>query len=123
MRHETSRRGTALAVMASVGAFLGAWPARADEGMWLLNAPPREVLKERYGFEPTAAWLEHVQKACVRFQTGGSGSIVSADGLVMTNHHVGSDMLAKLSTPPPGHDLNQTGFYAKTRDQELKCPD
>ena len=67
----------------------------ADEGMWLFNKPPRKQLKEKYGFEPTDAWLEHVQKSAVRFNSGGSGSFVSADGLVMTNHHVGADCLAK----------------------------
>lgn len=94
---------------------------RADEGMWLVNQPPLAALKDKYGFEPSPQWLEHMQKSAVRFQTGGSGSVVSADGLVMTNHHVGSDMLLKLSTAE--HDLLKEGFYAPSRDQELKCPD
>src|SRR5262249_52138075 len=81
--------------------------------------PPTKVLKEKYSFEPTPQWLEHVQKSCVRI--GASGSLVSPDGLVMTNHHVGHDSLEKLSTPEK--DLLKTGFYARTRDQELKCPD
>src|SRR5438105_14956998 len=65
--------------------------AHADEGMWLFNNPPRKQLKERYNFEPTDKWLEHVQKSSVRFNSGGSGSFVSADGLVLTNYHVGAD--------------------------------
>jgi len=93
----------------------------ADEGMWLFTKPPAKYLKEKYGFEPTPQWLEHVQKSSVRFNTGGSGSFVSADGLVMTNHHVGSDNLDKFSTPQK--NLLKTGFYAKTRDEELKCED
>src|SRR5689334_9225000 len=95
--------------------------AVADEGMWLFNKPPLEVLKKKYGFEPTPAWLEHVQKSCVRFSTGGSGSIVSATGLVMTNHHVGSDVLQKFSTKE--NDLLLNGFYAATPDKELPCDD
>jgi len=79
------------------------------------------MLKEKYGFEPTPQWLEHVQKSSVRFGDGGSASFISADGLVMTNHHVGSDDLEKLSTPEK--NLLKTGFYARTREEEAKCPD
>jgi hypothetical protein len=104
-----------------VAALSLAAPAFADEGMWLLNAPPTKYLQDHYHFTPTPEWLEHIQKSSVRFETGGSGSIISADGLVMTNHHVGSDMLLKLSTPQK--NLLQTGFYAKERSQELPCPD
>lgn len=93
----------------------------ADEGMWLVNQPPVAVLKERYNFAPNAAWMEHAQKSCVRFSSGGSGSIVSADGLVMTNHHVGSEILHKLSTAE--RNLLESGFYARTLAEELKAPD
>ncbi len=93
----------------------------ADEGMWLLNRVPRKVLQEKYGFTATDEWLEHVQKSAVRFMTGGSGSLVSANGLVMTNHHVGADMLEKLSTSEK--DYIKDGFYAKTREEEVACPD
>ena len=48
-----------------------------DEGMWLFNDPPRKLLKEKYNFDPTDDWLEHVQKSSVRFNNGGSGSFVS----------------------------------------------
>jgi hypothetical protein len=95
--------------------------ARAEEGMWLPNAIPAAELKAKHGFEATPALLEHLQKSAVRFSTGGSGSIVSRNGLVMTNHHVGSDMLAKLSTPE--RDLLKTGFLAKSPAEELPCPD
>ena len=90
-----------------------------DEGMWLFNNPPRAQLKERYNFEPTDAWLDHLRLSSVRFNSGGSGSFVSADGLVMTNHHVGADDLAKLSTGK--NNYLRDGFHAKTRDAELKC--
>ncbi|WP_221030697.1 S46 family peptidase [Actomonas aquatica] len=100
---------------------LGATVASADDGMWLLNAPPTAQLQERYGFTPTADWLEHLQKSSVRFNNGGSGSFVSADGLVITNHHVASDVLHKLSSAD--HDLLEDGFIARTRDAELPCLD
>lgn len=95
--------------------------SRADEGMWLLNAPPTAAVKSAYGVDVTPEWLQRMQRAAVRFQTGGSGSIVSANGLVMTNHHVGSDMLLKLSTKE--RDLLKDGFIAGSPDAELPCPD
>jgi hypothetical protein len=95
--------------------------SQGDEGMWLFNDPPRKLLKTKHDFEPTDAWLAHVQQASVRFNSGGSGSFVSADGLVMTNHHVGADALQKLSTPE--RDLLAQGFCARTPQEELKCVD
>ena len=95
--------------------------ARADDGMWLLSKPPLRELQEKHGFAPDAAWLEHVQKSSVRFNNGGSGSFASADGLVVTNHHVASDAIYKLSTAE--HNYLKDGFHAKTRADELKCVD
>src|SRR5262245_37787250 len=107
---------TALAALAALATL-----ARADEGMWLFNAPPTQLLEKRHGFAPDAKWLEHLQKASVRFGAGGSASFVSPDGLVMTNHHVGRGSIGKLSTR--AKDYQRDGFYAATRDAELKCPD
>src|SRR5262245_37732987 len=94
--------------------------ANGDEGMWLFNAPPTEYLQKKYDFKVTRKWLEHVQKASVRFNSGGSGSFVSADGLVITNHHVGLDALQKL-TGIKKKDFVTLGFHARTRADEFKC--
>ena len=97
-----------------------AMTALSDEGMWLLNDPPRPQLKEKYNFDLTDDWVKRAMLGSVRVG-GASGGFVSPDGLVVTNHHVAADSIQKLSKP--GMDLYQDGFYAPTRDAELKCPD
>ena len=92
-----------------------------DEGMWLFNDPPTELIEAQYGVRLTPEWLEQVQKSAVRLSTGGSGSIVSSNGLVMTNHHVAAEVLAKLSTQE--RDLMKDGFLARDHASELPCPD
>jgi len=93
----------------------------ADDGMWTFDNPPRKQWKERYNFEPTDAWLEHLRLASVRLNDGGSGSFVSPDGLLVTNQHVASGQLQKVSTKEK--DYTKEGFYARTSEEELKCPD
>ncbi|MGI8897735.1 MAG: S46 family peptidase [Pyrinomonadaceae bacterium] len=95
-------------------------PLFADEGMWTFDNPPRKQWKERYNFEPSDAWLEHVRLASVRVE-GSSGAFVSPNGLLMTNQHVASGQLQKLSTAE--RNLRRDGFYASTPAEELKCPD
>ncbi|HEK86373.1 MAG TPA: S46 family peptidase [Candidatus Aminicenantes bacterium] len=94
-------------------------PAVADEGMWPYNLVPKDYLAKKYNFKVTDEWLDHLRLASVRFG-GASASFVSPDGLVLTNHHVGRGAIQNLSTAE--RDLIKNGFYARTRDQELKCP-
>jgi hypothetical protein len=115
----STRAKTAAALIA---ATLGAQTlTHADEGMWTLDNLPAAQLKERYGFEATPQWLDHVRLASVRFNDGGSGAFVSSDGLVLTNHHVALGQLQKVSTKE--NDYVKNGFFARSSSEEMKCPD
>ena len=100
--------------------LLAAPPLLADEGMWTFDNPPLKRLKEVYGFEPTKEWLDKMRLASVRFNDGGSGSFVSADGLMLTNHHVGLQCVQNLSTAE--NDYVVSGYITPSRDKEPACP-
>jgi hypothetical protein len=85
--------------------------------MWLFDGLPLQVLKEKYNFEPTKDWLEHVRLGSVRFDTGGSGSFVSPNGLVMTNHHVALETIQAVSTPEK--DWVEPGFSSRLYGSEV----
>lgn len=104
---------------ALLGALTLCLCARADEGMWTFDNLPVKKMQDKYGFAPDAKWLEHVRLAALHFG-GGSGSFISKDGLVLTNHHVGRGAVQRLSTKD--HDYIKDGFVAMSRDQELKVP-
>jgi len=110
-----------LAVAGAALIGLAGAPAVADEGMWTFDNPPVRQLQKKYGFTPTKAWLDHVRLASVRFNDGGSGSFISPNGLVLTNHHVARGQLQKVSTPQKNYVRD--GFLARTPAEELKCPD
>jgi hypothetical protein len=95
--------------------------AFADEGMWTFNNFPSQRVKQKYGFEPTQAWLDHVRLASAREAEGCSASFVSPTGLVMTNHHCAHECIQQLSKPGK-RDYVATGFLAKTQPDEIKCP-
>jgi hypothetical protein len=95
-----------------------ALPAVADEGMWPFDNVPNAKIKAKYGFEPTQAWLDHLRLSSVRM--GDSGSFVSPNGLILTNHHVGRRCIVAASTKE--NDLMESGFYAKSPAEEIKCP-
>ena len=114
MKSHSARRAALLA-----GVLLAA-PTLADEGLYTFDNPPTKALMEKYGFEPTKDWLDRVRLGSVRFMDGGSGSFVSPDGLMITNHHVGLGCIQNVSTAE--NDYVKNGFYAPAREKEAACP-
>lgn len=98
---------------------LQAIPTFADEGMWPFNNVPRADIQRKYRFKVTDDWLRKVQLASVRFNNGGSGSFVSANGLVLTNYHIVEDIVGELSTAQK--DYAKEGFVAHNQADELKA--
>ena len=111
---------TWISMLSTLALGSGFCPLDADEGMWLFNRLPLDTLEKRHGFRPDDEWALHIMRSSARISAGGSGSVVSKNGLVMTNHHVVSGMLAELSTEEA--DYVENGFQAKELDDELKCP-
>jgi hypothetical protein len=91
----------------------------ADEGMWTFNNAPREEIAKKYGVRLTDEWLNRVQTSVLRLESGCTGSFVSEEGLVLTNHHCAASCLAENSTET--RDLIADGFLAKTRADEVRC--
>jgi hypothetical protein len=100
-------------------AALATLPAAADEGMWTFDNPPRAAIQQKYGVAPDPAWLDRLREATVRLETGCTGSFISGDGLILTNHHCAEDCIAQNSSE--GNDLVASGFLAGTREKELRC--
>ena len=101
--------------------FVFAVLALADEGMWLFDHFPKAHVEQKYGFKVSDDFLQHLQRASVRFNNGGSGSFISPHGLLFTNHHVGEDCIQKLSSAE--HDYMENGFSSASESEEKACPD
>ncbi len=92
----------------------------AEEGMYLPDQLPVQILQTRYQFSPTSHWRRLIRRASVRFPNG-SGSFVSSNGLVLTNHHIGIGCTEKLSSQE--NNIAADGFLARSPAREKPCPD
>ena len=100
---------------------------RADEGMWipLLIEKYNIKLMQEKGFKLSAEDIYSVNKACMKdaivmFGGGCTGEVISADGLLITNHHCGYGQIQKHSTLD--HDYLTKGFWAMSKEEELANP-
>ena len=100
--------------------------ATADEGMWLPSLIKERVKDMRKkGFKLKAEDVYSTTKpslkdAVMQFGGGCTGEFVSAEGLLLTNHHCGYASIQKLSSVE--HDYLTDGYWAKSRDEELHVP-
>ena len=99
--------------------LLAAPAVRAEEGMWTFDNFPSARVQKAYGFSPDQAWLDHVRLSSVRLAVGCSGSFVSANGLVMTNHHCARRCIQDLSTPEK--DFTPTGSTPGPRRRSARA--
>jgi hypothetical protein len=104
-----------LAVTLALGGVL-----LADEGMWTFDNIPKDAIARKYKVTLTDQWLQRLQQSVVRLESGCTGSFVSAEGLILTNHHCAAECLSDLSTAQ--RDYIAQGFSAATRDAEVRCP-
>ena len=107
--------GAATAVLSAAAST----PAKADEGMWTFDNFPIQTVNDKYGTRIDQAWLDRVRNAAVRLN-GCSASLVSGEGLVLTNHHCVVACVQDLSSAE--NDYVKNGFMVATREEELKCP-
>ena len=101
-----------------------AFKSVADEGMWLPLLLGQQVYNDmvKRGLKLTKEQLYSINKASIKdgviiFGGGCTGAMVSAEGLVFTNHHCGYDAIAGASTVD--HNYLKDGFYAKTKQEEI----
>ena len=88
--------------------------------MWTFDSVPLEYFEKEYNFLPSQKWLDDVRMSALSFGGGCTAAFVSADGLIMTNHHCGRGGLPGLS--PKGEDYLRDGYFAKSIADEIKVP-
>ncbi len=106
-----------LSTVATLAAFT---PALADEGMWTFDNFPSQTVQQKYGVTIDQPWLDRVRAGAVRLAGGCSASLVSSEGLVLTNHHCVAGCVQDLSTADRNH--MKDGFIPASRSEERQCP-
>jgi hypothetical protein len=112
--HPVAALGAAALATLTLGATF------ADEGMWTFDHFPYATVKERLGVTIDPQWLGRVRGAAVRLSSGCSASVVSAEGLVLSNHHCVRECAQELSSARV--DYIKNGFLSATRAEEKLCP-
>ncbi len=112
-------RNATRAFLIAGGLVLGN-PLLAAEGMWTLDNLPYADLEKNYKFKPKQEWIQKSMRSAVRLAGGCSGSFVSVEGLVLTNHHCVISCVEDLSSKE--QDFVNKGFLAKSRSEEKQCP-
>jgi hypothetical protein len=87
--------------------------------MWTFERPPLAYLQKEYGFAPDEAWWNRMRLASLRFGTGCSASFVSAQGLILTNHHCVREMITAAQGE---RDWVRDGFVAAELADEVRLP-
>ena len=112
-------------ILVSIILCFSLFKASADEGMWLPMLLGQQVYDDmvKHGLKLTKEQLYSINKSSLKdaiiiFGGGCTGEIVSNEGLIFTNHHCGYGVIAGSSTVE--HNYLKDGFYAYSKDQEIK---
>lgn len=94
-------------------------PGQFDMGkMWTFDYPPVDYFTKAYHFSPNGDWFDKARLSALRFANYCSASFVSANGLVMTNHHCARE--SGTAVQHPNENFNKDGFYAKKLNEERR---
>ncbi|MBA4319993.1 MAG: peptidase S46 [Flavobacterium sp.] len=85
--------------------------------MWTFDSVPVDQFEKLYGFKPSKEWLDDVRMSALLFGGGCTAAFISADGLIMTNHHCGRQVLPGVS--PAGKDYLRDGYFAEKIADEI----